>query len=489
MHKFVSAGLFTLAVGCAQQPATSQVAQELGADRIPNNLPLPNPSGLAATYNVNDKDVDLTGDFFTSFGTNGRVCGTCHLPTDGWSVIPSHIQARFDATGGTDPIFRLVDGANSPNADVSTVDARREAYSMLLSRGVIRIGIGVPSNSEFDLVGVDDPYNFASSAQLSLFRRPLQSSNLDFLSTVMWDGRETLVDTSNPPLPGDNCLKPPFAHKCFLPVIPNDLMHQAVDATLGHAQAMVPGLTTEQEAGILEFETGLSFAQEVDSNAGRLDSAGAIGGAEAIPGFAAYFGINDNFGDYKTGAPFTADIFSLYNAWAGYDDATPRAAIARGQALFNSKPITISGVAGLNGSLGLPASFSGTCGTCHDAPEGGDHSVPAPLNIGVADASRRTSDMPLYTLQCNATGISAHHCSPGQQAQTTDPGRSLITGAWADIGKFKGPTLRGIAARAPYFHNGSVSDLGGVVDFYDTRFGIGFTSQERSDLIAFLGSL
>ena len=65
----------------------------------------------------------------------------------------------------------------------------------------------------------------------------------------------------------------------------------------------------------------------------------------------------------------------------------------------------------------------------------------------------------------------------------------MITGKCADIGKFKGPILRGLAARAPYFHNGSAATLRDAVNFYDTRFHIGFSGQEKADLIAFLKSL
>jgi cytochrome c peroxidase len=104
-----------------------------------------------------------------------------------------------------------------------------------------------------------------------------------------------------------------------------------------------------------------------------------------------------------------------------------------------------------------------------------------PLDIGISDASRRTPDMPLYTLR--------HTSPPFETVQTTDPGRALITGRWKDIGKFKGPTLRGLATRAPYFHNGSAPDLATVVDFYDERFHIGFTEQEKRDLVAFLRTL
>jgi cytochrome c peroxidase len=131
---------------------------------------------------------------------------------------------------------------------------------------------------------------------------------------------------------------------------------------------------------------------------------------------------------------------------------------------------------------GLPASFSGTCGTCHDSPNVGNHSISAPLNIGVGDVTSPldVSYLPVFTLVNNATGTSV---------QTTDPGRALITGKWEDIGKLKGPVLRGLASRAPYFHNGSAATLADVVVFYEMRFNIAFTPRERADLLAFLNSL
>ena len=108
----------------------------------------------------------------------------------------------------------------------------------------------------------------------------------------------------------------------------------------------------------------------------------------------------------------------------------------------------------------------------------GNHSVKAPLDIGLTDASRRTPDMPLYTLRRTT----------GETIQTTDPGRALLTGKWKDIGRFKGPILRGLAARAPYFHNGSAATLTDVVQFYNSRFHIGLTDAEVSDLVVFLRS-
>jgi len=127
----------------------------------------------------------------------------------------------------------------------------------------------------------------------------------------------------------------------------------------------------------------------------------------------------------------------------------------------------------------VPDSFEGTCTVCHDTPNAGNHSVKAPLNIGVSDP-KAAPYLPVYTLRSLESGAIV---------RTTDPGRVLITGRWSDIGKFKGPVLRALASRAPYFHNGSARTLEEAVEFYDTRFAIGFTAHEKADLVAFLRSL
>ena len=47
-----------------------------------------------------------------------------------------------------------------------------------------------------------------------------------------------------------------------------------------------------------------------------------------------------------------------------------------------------------------------------------------------------------------------------------DPGREAVTKKRGDLGKFKVPTLRDLAHRAPYMHDGSIKTLGEVLDFY-----------------------
>ncbi len=447
-----------------------------GKSMHPKSISGVNEHGSDKTYSTAGF-IDLNNAFFKKFGTNDRTCGTCHVPTEGWVITPKGIKERFEKTHGTDPVFRLVDGANSPLADVSTVENRRQAYSMLLDKANIRVGIGIPADAEFTLAAVNDPYGFASAAELSLFRRPMPTTNLKFISAVMWDGRETTRDSNS-----TDCIF--GTTTCFSPVS-FDLSTQANHATLGHAEAAA-ALTDAEKAEIVAFELGLFTAQVTDKVAGSLDKHGGRGGPRTLSDQIYYFGINDTLvGDYRTREPFNSSAMSLYDDWKRYSSSSngsnkkARAAIARGQLLFNSKPIQITGVKGINDDLGVGV-LPGTCTTCHNTPNSGNHSTPMPLDIGVSDASRRTPDMPLYTLQNKATG---------ETIETTDPGRALVTGKWKDIGRFKGPVLRSVASRPPYFHNGSAKDLPAVIEFYNTRFSIGLTDREQADLVAFLASL
>lgn len=440
---------------------------------LPNLFPFPNGNGFVETYNINASTISLTGTFFQSIGTNGRSCSSCHRAAEGWSVSAAEVQFRFFLTQGLDPIFRTNDGSVCDQGiKTSTLAERREAYRLLLSRGLIRIALAVPTGAEFTVESVSNPYGCNDTSTLSMYRRPLPATNLNFLSTVMSDGREST------PLTGTQTITYPDPEGALLA----DLAQQAIDATTGHAQGATP--TPGQVQNIVDFETSLRTAQAIDYFAGFLNDDGATGGPTAVASQQFFIGINDSFPASfhlnPSGEPFNPNIFSIFNAWSG--SFGQRARIARGEELFNSKPITISGVAGINDVVGLPASFSGTCGTCHDTPNVGNHSVSAPLNIGVTDPNSPldVSYLPVFTLQNNVTG---------EVVQTTDPGRALITGKWADIGKTKGPILRGLASRAPYFHNGSAQTLDDVITFYDKRFNIGFTAQEKADLVAFLSAL
>jgi hypothetical protein len=281
----------------------------------------------------------------------------------------------------------------------------------------------------------------------------------------MWDGRETVFGA----IPGKSIN------------LPQALTNQATDATLGHAQAATPP-TAQQLAQIVSFETALYTAQSHDENAGNLTAQGGQGGPVILSTQPYYIGINDSLGGDPSGNTFNPNAFTLYSKWQNSNGQPHRQAVARGEILFNTFPISITGVGGLNDALGIQA-IPGTCTTCHDSPNVGNHSFSVPLAIGTsaypAEPALDISGLPIYSLTC----------SDGTQVQVTDPGRALITGKCADIGKVKGPVLRGLAARAPYFHNGAAAKLDDVVEFYNERFNLNLSEQQKSDLVAFLLTL
>jgi hypothetical protein len=83
--------------------AAAVAARDVVPRSMPNMLPIPNASGLSATYSTAGA-IDLTNPFFESLGTNGRSCASCHQPDDAWTVTPKRLQVRFDMSDGNDPV-------------------------------------------------------------------------------------------------------------------------------------------------------------------------------------------------------------------------------------------------------------------------------------------------------------------------------------------------------------------------------------------------
>jgi cytochrome c peroxidase len=455
-----------------------------GAEQTGTQFLTDNPSGRLATISTTGS-IDRGNPFFQSLGTNGRSCGSCHLQESGFGLSAAATRAVFAASGGTDPLFAAVDGANCPN--VTPADGAA-GHSLLLDNALIRVGLTVPAGAEYTIAAVHDPYGCAlqgAPATASVYRRPLPTTNLRFLSAVMFDGRETIQPLNN--------------GLTFLANLRADLAHQAMDATLGHAQASTSP-SPAQLNSIVDFELALFSAQRVDDAAGVLNAQGATGGAELLTSAPYYPGINDPLGGNPTGTPFEPRAFTIFSAWDDLKSSNPstaaRQSVARGQAVFNTHPLSITNVAGLNDALGMP-SINGTCSTCHDTPNVGNHSLPVPLDIGTShDFAHESSpeiraalaqlsvpDLPVFEVTCTQGPLA------GTVRYSSDPGRALLTGHCADVGRIKGPILRALASRAPFFHNGAAASLTQVVDFYNERFQINLTAREKADLVAFLRSL
>jgi cytochrome c peroxidase len=406
-------------------------AADLASDgKLPNNVPILNPSGAAATYST-EGFVDLNNAFHTRQGNNGRTCESCHIPTAGWSINPLDVELRFLLTGGRDPLFNALD-ANSPTAQPKTLAQKYAAYSML-RKGLFRRGGDIPENDEtdFHIVKVDDPLNTgASLKRVQAFRRPLATANFHIAQNVGWHDQNTNGT-------GD---------------VHAGLVAQASGAFSGALGG--PAAPAEVVDSVVRYEQGLRFAQTYVFGVGALDSCGARGGPQHL----------------SVEAP-VAGRFDLFDAWI---DLVPgscttkaadrkRAQIARGQEIFNNGDA--------NGK---------TCLGCHNAKNNGSNVNGTLFDIGASREKFRKPGMPLYTLVNDDTG---------EERKSTDPGRAIRTGKWVDIDKFKTPSLRGVAARAPYFHNGIAPTLNDVVKHYEVALGFKFTKQEREDLVAFLEAL
>lgn len=106
----------------------------------------------------------------------------------------------------------------------------------------------------------------------------------------------------------------------------------------------------------------------------------------------------------------------------------------------------------------------------------------------------RCHPSPNYTdEQFHDTGVGAVNGEP-------EPGRFAITADEHDRGRFKTPTLRGLALTAPYMHDGSLATLEDVVAYYrrggnpnrnldESVAPIEMTDEDAAHLVAFLKAL
>ena len=487
--------------------------------------------------------------FDAAIGTNGQSCATCHQPNQAFSLGVGSIDQSFAATEGRGVLFRPNDTADRPDADVSTEAARTKAYKLFLDLGVVRIGKTFKGNSDPDNVAttqsdfrveVQDTPEFGTLPNradpqhpgipsLSLFRRPIVNTGVNFDSAVLWDGRDGIGALAESQVPK---------------AIQSLLLGKGTDPRINQA--------------IADFMTGVVTDQVYDNAAQSLAAHDAGGGARNLLAMAddlarpcAYRTAFPQIpGMPSPGAPVLTPFspptctridagkphtfgMDLFDAWArlpgdggGIDAA--RAAIARGQKLFNTvalhQPADLDGklldvASAANGGVNLdradriPAGTPIHCVTCHAAHNLGNNPNPNfigrigtdslgileglvaksaaqdPLLLPILANARK---LPLYCLRPNkdTTPFSEATCGTRpDDVKTTDPGRAMVTGLIADVGKFKPPVLRDLAGRAPYFHAGTAATIFDLIDFYDARFEINLTKEQKSDLAKFLLAL
>ncbi|HVY80436.1 MAG TPA: hypothetical protein VG994_05590 [Steroidobacteraceae bacterium] len=458
---------------------------------FPAILDYDNASGTVRTL-VSGGAVQTAGHpFFEPLGSTGRACVTCHQPADGMSLSAASARARWDTAGAKDPLFAAIDGSNCPTLP----QAERASHSLLLDYGLIRIqrpwpprdAAGRPITPDFRIEVVRDPYGCNSGPEygpqarhpnISVYRRPRPVSNLKYLLAVgfAYDPKQGMA------LPLDPVTHRPLSGNLLADNRASTLEAQAQDAAATHLGMSRP-LDANTLARIVDFESRLFTAQVRDNRAGALDADGAYGGPlnleRSEPGQLGSIG---------------RAVWSEYAAWetSAGADVTPeqrafRESVARGARIFRDRTFLISDSAGINSPIGFGNPVRNSCVFCHNMSQMGNDVAPGQVDLGTTNEpfADPLPHLPLFRVTC--TGEPHPHY--GKVIYTHDPGFALTTGRCADVGKITLQSMRGLAARAPYFSNGSARDLRAVVDFYDRRYHIGYSEQEKQDLVNLMSVL
>jgi hypothetical protein len=430
--------------------------------------------------------------FFEPIGRNGRACVTCHQPADSMSLSAATARARWDATQGKDPLFAPFDGSNCPTQP----QGERASHALLLERGLIRVQRpwpvkawnGRPVMPDFKLEVVRDPNGCNSgphygpaAGNVSVYRRPRPVANMKYLLAVgfAYDPKQGYA------LPRDPETGVVMSGNLMADGRLGTLKQQMTEASDTHLQ-MLDKLSDAQIGRIEDFAKRVYAAQQVSAKGGALDTMGAKGGPAKLR-------------DSEPGAlgSIGEPVWSEYHGWEKISDAdaatlTPeqlafRQSVARGVKVFRDKTFLITDSAGINSRVGFGNPVRNSCVFCHNMTQMGNDVAPGQVDLGTttlpfADAM---PDLPLFRVTC----LKTPHPHYGRVFYTMDPGFALTTGRCADVGKITLQSLRGLAARAPYFSNGLAKDLRGVVDYYERRYTIGYTEQEKQDLVNLMSVL
>jgi hypothetical protein len=518
--RVVLAAASVLFVSVALGVAPSLIAQQPPADPrgwwspgngrvLPATAEYDNPFGKVGILNTDGPVATKGHPFFEPIGRNGRACVTCHQPANAMSVSVDAIQARWGDTKGRDPIFAAIDGSNCPNLPQDDP----ASHSLLLTRGLFRVALpwppqsaaGAPIEPEFTIEIVRDPtgcnthstYGLKSSApSVSVYRRPRLVANLKYVMADAF-GVSTFIIKNGQPAARDPETGKPLQMNMMSDAREVTLKGQAISAAMTHLETAGPP-SAEQLERIVAFERQIYTAQRYHRDAGDLDEPGgppALGPLAMAQGRTAVLGNNT-----------TNFIFPMGEAWktlprTGDRERDARNAfresVARGHDVFFFRTFWIRDAMHIN-TVGLGNPVKRTCSTCHGMHMTGMDTVNGWMDVGTTNLpwateppqspwSTAKAEMPLFKLTCSKAV--APHPFLGRVIYTQDPGRALISGKCNDIGTIVMQQFRGLSARAPYFSNGSAKGLRELVDFYDRRFNIQLSEQERQDLVNFLSVL
>ena len=476
---------------------------------LPAYVEYENALGRIGILNADGPVATRGHPFFEPLGTNGRACVSCHQPGDAMSLAVATIQQRWEDTNGTDPIFAAIDGSNCPHLP----QGERASHSLLLDRGLFRIPLpwppvdssGAPFEPEFTIEVVRDPtgcnthpvYGIEGERrEISVYRRPRPAANLRYVASSRF-GVSPFIGKTGMLAAIDPDTGRPVNMNMMADARHSTLKTQAQAAAFGHLETTAPLAIAALEQ-LRGFEQQLYAAQAFSFGAGALNEPDGPSGLSP-QGLA-------RGEDGVLGNNTTRFVIPMEDKWADLPDGDTaeerernafRESVARGHDVFFFRTFWISDAMHIN-TVGLGNPIKRTCATCHgmhmtgmDTANGwmdvGSTNHPWALEPPESPWATALPELPLFKITCRKD--LPPHPFLGRTIYTQDPGRALISGKCEDVGAIVIQQMRALAARAPYFSNGSARTLRELVDFYDRRFNIRFTEQEKVDLVNFLGVL
>jgi cytochrome c peroxidase len=400
----------------------------------------------------------LTGEqlFSTAFAdSNGRSCASCHVPDDGFTLTPEHVE-RLLAENPDDPLFAAID-ADDPTAETLTFEH--------LKKGLVRVGLTLPDNMDL----IDDEGNVITSGDRSLF---------------VWRSVPSIADSA---------LTAPYQ----LDGRVETLEEQAQGAITGHSQG--------GEVSQAELERLAGFERSVFSNDRAQQVAKEL--ADGVP-FSEVSRVEDSLALTEQ-ATRGKDIFEKVCAGC-HGGATTATIVDReihAQAFLALKsdgsgnvqyrvpatdpptPLLAGQPPGefINIAVGYEM-YLATLGAKEEDYLTKNLEFPNYRFRFYTDASRQeiSADLPPAVEPGDGDGPGSGPGGPGGpgagptdadgnpiagpnggfQAYSVDPGRAVITGNPLDFESFDVPSLRGISKTSPYFHNNIVRTLEEVVELY-----------------------
>jgi len=352
-------------------------------------------------------------------GGNGRACADCHMPSESFQLSPAAARARFEALlarrafnrHADDPLFRPVDADDFREEGDNASD-----FSNLVDNGLVRVTLALPPNVRLIDPATNQP---SSETSVDLWRAVMPVLNVaitgpDGVAPIWPPAAQQRVPIMGQDPNGPN-RQGGYQHDARF----GTLQEQARGALIAHAQVSV-----EPPAQLLDDLA--AFQQTLFSSRGVERLAEAVfSGSTSIPDPDPDLNELEQQGK----AVFNRACAQCHGGTLHPSTTTPEATIVRPIARYHN----------IQTACPRPAT---------------DGFLPCP------DRLARNARTYQITLANGAT----------QLFTTSDPGRLLLTGQFADLGVMDVTNLRGISRTAPYFHNNSAATLEEVLDHYNAFF-------------------